>query len=370
LKKLHHLYKRNSGTWYFQHSKTGKINLKTSDRDEAIQMRNDLLKEINYHGYLPVEKVKMPTFRECVKDWYERKKKVNRETTVYSYRTIVNKHFLNVPFVDTPINEIQDTDIEDWWLSLDVDNNSILDYLTKMSGVFKLALKRKHITSNPMLTIDRPKRRTPKPAPFTLDEIEKILEQIDPYYRDFYEVRAFTGMNHGEACALKPEHIDFHNNIIKVRQSIVRGKLGLLKNEYRVRDILMVDRVKTILKLRVEHCNDGYLFLNRRRNPISTYTNWAVWNKACEKAGVKVRPARNTRHTFITAALDHERPMFVARQAGHRDLAMIHKHYAGFVEKSGDGEKFNEFVSSELKSTTKSTTSGIPLKLLKFKSGS
>jgi integrase len=70
-----------------------------------------------------------------------------------------------------------------------------------------------------------------------------------------------------------------------------------------------------------------------------------VWWPALEKAGLKVREMKQTRHSFATIALScGENPLWIARVMGHRNTDMIIKVYSRYVENavgSKDGAAFD-----------------------------
>jgi hypothetical protein len=62
------------------------------------------------------------------------------------------------------------------------------------------------------------------------------------------------------------------------------------------------------------------------------------WKPALEALQIRLPPVKNTRHTFITTALEQRwSPVTVARYCG-TSLEMIDKHYAGVIEASLDAD--------------------------------
>jgi integrase len=55
--------------------------------------------------------------------------------------------------------------------------------------------------------------------PFTLEEVQTILEKIRPDFRNYYTVRFFTGLRTGEVDGLKWKYVDFNRRLILVRET-------------------------------------------------------------------------------------------------------------------------------------------------------
>ena len=62
--------------------------------------------------------------------------------------------------------------------------------------------------NNPAMLIERLKTEVKLPELFTKNEVDTLLENIDPFYRDYQEVLFFTGMRATEINALRPSDID------------------------------------------------------------------------------------------------------------------------------------------------------------------
>jgi len=78
-----------------------------------------------------------------------------------------------------------------------------------------------------------------------------------------------------------------------------------------------------------------YVFVNELGKPVhSSSVNDRVWKDAFVGLGIRYRPIKNTRHTYISLAVASGADlMYIARQGGHSSTEMIHKHYAGYIPK-------------------------------------
>jgi integrase len=363
-----HLWKHHeSGVWYYQRTYNGrryKFTLDTKDVNQARIERDKYDLMIAVDGKIEknsYEHNQIPVFGQVCLDWLREKKKTCRHDTITDgYKPKLNAHLLKVPFVNRPINAIEPVDIENWWHTLaeTYHTNTINAILTIFSNICKFAEKRKWINFNPIKVIDRPKNGVFRPDPFELDEAEIILKFIDPFYHDYQESWFFGGYRASEINAFEPSHVALKNRIIKVRQSVVNGRLGEPKNEFSNRDVKMNDRsyqaIKRQLK-RAKEIGSRTLFFNKHGNPIDSKTYIrVVWKPLFEKkelreANIRYRHSRCSRHTYISLALDAgEKPMYVAKQVGHSNARTLFEHYAGYIKDDYDGSKLDAKLTQSL----------------------
>ena len=186
--------------------------------------------------------------------------------------------------------------------------------------------------------------------PFTFDEAQAIIANIDLFYRNFATVMFYTGMRFSEAAALKWKNVDFKLDVIKVREALVEGEFDKPKTESSNRDIKMLPMVEQALmdQRKATWGRSDFVFLNMAgRNLKPSPFNKKIWIKACSMAGVEYKPVKHTRSTFITMMLDAgEHVGWVARQVGHSSFKMIYDHYYSYITnyQTDDGEKFMERV--------------------------
>lgn len=77
---------------------------------------------------------------------------------------------------------------------------------------------------NPYRNIKPLKLQRTHIEPFSMAEVNTIINSVRADFRNYYIVRFFSGMRTGEIDGLKWEYIDFKRRQILVRETIVRGK--------------------------------------------------------------------------------------------------------------------------------------------------
>ena len=188
--------------------------------------------------------------------------------------------------------------------------------------------------------------------PLSLDEVHRALAVIRKDWHPYLATRFFTGMRTGEINALEWKHIDFEQDLILVRQSIVQGRLESTKTDGSMRDIPMVPLVRAALLEQRKQVPEGcrWVFAQRNGEPINlvNFTN-RVWHPLLRHLGLTARRPYQTRHTAATLMLaSGENPEWVARTLGHANTEMLFRVYSRYVPNltRNDGKAFTGLVSA------------------------
>jgi integrase len=186
--------------------------------------------------------------------------------------------------------------------------------------------------------------------PFSLDEVQRILETVRPDYRNYYLVRFFTALRTGEIDGLKWEYVDFEQRLILVRETIVKGREEYTKNDGSQREIQMSEPVYDALREqeRITRGRSKYVFCNRNGEPLDhVNVTKRVWYPLLRHLGLKPRRPYQTRHTAATLWLAAgESPEWIARQMGHSSTEMLFRVYSRYVPNltRQDGSAFERLL--------------------------
>lgn len=210
---------------------------------------------------------------------------------------------------------------------------------------------------NPCLRIKRLKLQRKDIDPFTLDEVQRILDRVRPDYRPYLTFRIFTGVRSGEVHGLKWKHVDFERREILIRETFQAGRIEYTKSDGSQREIHMSQPVfDALVSMRPadyikdpKSCDDRYVFCTRNGNPIdNTNFNDRVWKPLLRNLGFKYRRPYEMRHTCATLWLAAgESPEWIARQLGHTTTEMLFRTYSRYVPNlvRRDGRAFDTLVS-------------------------
>ncbi|NHC33781.1 tyrosine-type recombinase/integrase [Scytonema millei] len=174
------------------------------------------------------------------------------------------------------------------------------------------------------------------PRPFTKQEIQAILgtfSELFPGYLPYVQFLFSTGVRTSEAIGLQWKHVADDCSTIWVGESLVKGVRKATKTN-KARTIPLNPKVKQMLVELGRGDAEDLVFTTPAGYPIDD-DNFArrYWHSALKRAGVDYRRPYNTRHTFVSHALQSGlSPVQVASLTGH-SVEILFTHYAGVIEK-------------------------------------
>ncbi len=188
--------------------------------------------------------------------------------------------------------------------------------------------------------------------PFSMDEVQRILDTIRADYRNYMTTRFFTGMRTGEINGLKWRYIDFERNLILVRETLVEGEAEEgTKTESSQRDIPMLPMVRVAIEAQFKDRDPEcpWVFSTRSAGPIDghNFTN-RIWYPLLRFLELEKRRPYQTRHTAATLMLAAgESPEWIAMVLGHANTSMLFRVYSRFVPNltRQDGQAFVGLVN-------------------------
>tara|TARA_R110001583_G_C5670239_1_gene410779 strand:- start:15077 stop:16267 length:1191 start_codon:yes stop_codon:yes gene_type:complete len=188
--------------------------------------------------------------------------------------------------------------------------------------------------------------------PFSLDEVNRIIEKVREDYRNYYTLRFYSGMRTGEVDGLKWEYVDFASRQILVRETLVNGRTEYTKTNGSQREVPMLGPVFDALDAQFQSTGNRsqYVFCNREGEPLDhCNVTKRVWYPLLRHLGLKKRRPYQTRHTAATLLLaSGENPEWVARVLGHTSTEMLFRVYSRYIPNltRQDGSAFERLVAS------------------------
>jgi integrase len=171
--------------------------------------------------------------------------------------------------------------------------------------------------------------------PFTLQEVQQILNAVRPDFRTYFLVRFFTGMRTGEIDGLKWKYVDLEKRQILIRETIVRGEEEYTKTDSSQREIQMNTLVYEALLAHKAWTasRSEYVFCSPNGNIIDhANVTKRIWYPLLKILGIAPRRPYQTRHTAATLWLAAgENPEWIARQMGHSNTEMLFTVYSRYV---------------------------------------
>lgn len=206
-----------------------------------------------------------------------------------------------------------------------------------MRSCWQWAFKRKLVAENPWTDV-KVKVPPKQKQPFTRDEIRRILAAFESpelqHYRDFAEFLLAVGCRPGEAIGLRWRHLSPDCSSIWIGESWGREKRQKPTKTGKARGFELSQRMQNMLECRrpQNFSLDDLVFTSVEGKPIDDKNfSKRYWKKALSIAGVPYRRPYNSRHSFVSVAVDQGvHPGDVSEVTGH-SLETLYRDYLGSV---------------------------------------
>ena len=187
-----------------------------------------------------------------------------KPSTIQDYRSMLNRH-IGPYFGDQQLCRIGSEQVLAYMqakLTSGLARKTVRNQVTLLHGVFEHAVKREWVERNPVALVDRPSgEQAAHDIRFMKHEELASLMRVVPrddlgeMERVLYLTAAMTGLRQGELIALRWKDVDWVAGVVRVRQSITRGRLGTPKSRHSVRAVPMADQVGQALDRHHQGCN-------------------------------------------------------------------------------------------------------------------
>lgn len=239
-------------------------------------------------------------------------------------------------------------------------------YMGVLYGMLCFAKSNGYVKENPMEGMAPMRRSKVEPDPLARDEFIRLIDACaNRQVKNFWSLAVYTGLRHGEMCALAWEDIDLKAGTLTVRRNhTLKKEFTLPKTDAGTdRVIALIDAAKDILRDQAEMTRLGkqyeidVLLREYKKkevhkctfvfNPSLHTTNgrsghhYAVgsvnqsWEAAMRRAGLRYRKAYQSRHTYACWSLTAgANPNFIASQMGHSNAQMVYQVYGKWMADS------------------------------------
>ncbi|WP_407330603.1 Arm DNA-binding domain-containing protein [Enterovibrio sp. 27052020O] len=240
--------------------------------------------------------------------------------------------------------------------------STVNKYLSTFSEIWRFAVASNYVIDNPFAVISHVKKEGRDPDPLEMDEFERLLTHpsITEQERNLWTVACFTGLRHGELCALAWEDIDLVRGELRVTRNIAKEgfrcpktksgertvtllqpAIDALKRQREITYLRSVEKVEVQTrernKVRVDSCR--WVFVAGLKNKSDSATKHyrpngisTAWDSCVKRAGIRRRNPYQTRHTFACWMLTEDaNPSWIAAQMGHKNAKMVLEVYGKFM---------------------------------------
>lgn len=335
---------------------TLKIEATASNIKYAERLRGEILNAIergtfSYVDYFPKSKrahifghvPNKITIGELLREFLTEAKSTKEVSTYRGYRKVCEGHLLP-KFDKMEIQDLQPIILRKWIRGLNCTTKTVANILTPLRAVIEQSLVDQYIKENPLnsIIVDKllnkeTKKSDYKPDPFSVDEINAILNTSEGQVRLLFQFAFFTGLRVSELIGLRWEDVDWRNQSIHIEETIVAKEAKGPKTEAGVRDVLLLPPAMDALEQQKQYTftRNGRVFHNPQTNKpweTSQQIRRTQWMHILKRAGIRYRNTYQTRHTYASMMLSQgENIMWVSKQLGHVDVEMVIKTYGRWI---------------------------------------
>lgn len=201
--------------------------------------------------------------------------------------------------------------------------NSVVRQLSCLRQFFAWAFRERHVSADPMLDLEGPRKPRSLPGTLSAREVEALIrapaEDKPLVRRDraILETLYATGMRVSELTGVSLSRLNLGQGVIRVQGKGGRERLVPLGEA-------AIEAIERWLKVRAElRPREDRLFVSRTGRPLSRQVVWSRIRHWAERAGIReaVYPHR-LRHSFATHLLDNGADLRVVQMLlGHADLS-------------------------------------------------
>ena len=266
------------------------------------------------------------------------------DRTREQYRFIFDAHILPSKFAQVRVADLTHLDIRAFLRELEqkrtnagkpLQANTINKILARLRTMLNDAFESGAIASarNPTTLVKNLAVSEREIDPFEPAELLRIFAVCEGQQRALYILLALTGLRPAEALALTPEHVNFADGNILIRQQMIeKGEVSArLKTKSSRRAIKMFEPVKVVLydMLELNRHRSRFLFCGPMGRPmLERSVGDHPWHRAIARAGVDYRVLYNLRHTYTTLMIRAGKPLqWIAHQLGHVGVKKIDEIY-------------------------------------------
>jgi integrase len=317
-----------------------------TDEKSAKLARDKARVSLGNRDYIPPTKL---TLGEYLTKWLSTKKVA--PLTLRGYEQIVRNHLIahlgNIKLQDIRAFHIQAL-FNDMADVKKLSNRTI----QHTGAVLRMALRDaveidNLITINPATRIKLPQVITKTPAPYSREELNRLLKVAKGHrLYFFFRLAAYTGARRSELCALNWS--DFDGSAVLISKSRVSdGKNVIEQNRTKgglnhqrrvpldaetVREFQAHKERQILERLYLGDDvwkDSGYVFTSESGEPIHPDSVTRIYAKLQKKAGLRYNRLHDARHSHATELLRSGEPLHVvAHRLGHRDAMVTATIYA------------------------------------------
>ena len=272
-------------------------------------------------------------FRDWALAWFDAR--VVRPSTWHADRGRLHNHLLS-GFGDEQLKEITPLRVRSWVAGLSQRRapGTVRHCHALLSQILDDAIAEGLLLTNPCRHSRLPRSKTSIAQCLSPEDVQRLVDAVDPHYRPLVVVAATTGMRWGELVGLRPEYVDLLHRKLRVVETLVEAggvlTVGQPKTPRSTRTISLPNAAVAALEQAMQGVAREYVFVTEagfpiRRNNFRT----RIWNPALAAAGVNTSfRFHDLRHTHVALLIASGAPVkAVQERLGHTSIVTTMDRY-------------------------------------------
>ncbi len=310
----------------------GKQRAKHFDRlIDARDFKADIRIKVQRGDYIDPRDAKTP-FEDWAKKYLKEKLRL-RPRTKEKYNSLLRNHLVPA-FGRTPLGWISRDDVQGWVIDLHergYEPVTIRSHYDLMAAIMRRAVEDALIPRSPCRSIELPQVIASEKRYLTEDEVERLVDAVEPRYKALVYTAAYLGLRWQEIAGLRRKALDIRP--AKLASMRVVTTIERAQGRYRAveygkskaarRTLKMPEFLREVLLWHLKAFPSDEWVFPAPEGGFLHYVNFRrrVWNPAVERAGLAPLTFHELRHTAAAFMInDGADPLQVKRRMGHEDI--------------------------------------------------
>lgn len=234
-------------------------------------------------------------------------------------------------FADVELGKLRRSHVETWIKSMSAEGlaaGTIRTRTNNVRAVLRGALRDRLIGTDPSDGVTLPRGRKAEHAMRvpTPEEVGRVLDAAEEWFKPFVALCAFAGLRLGEAAGVQLGDVDFLRRQLHVRRQVQRVSAGVVEvtpPKYgSERIVYLPDELVLLLSRHVEQIGvrgeEQWLFVGNGGQPPHQNTVGYWWRRTVERSGVEPFRLHDGRHFYASGLIaDGCDVVTVQRALGH-----------------------------------------------------
>ena len=151
-----------------------------------------------------------------------------RRLTKKTYASLFQNH-IRPKWASFKIADVHAMHVQEWLDSYPTSRQIKSHVRTLMHTMFQAAMFWELVDRNPISLIRQPRKRLKQPRVLTVEELNSLAAELKEPFRTMVVVAACLGLRVSELIGLQWQDIDFENQTVSIRRSVVEGEVNETK---------------------------------------------------------------------------------------------------------------------------------------------